>query len=218
MWKRMSLAGVVAAVLGVAGAVLAATGPSAPVTSTVTGTEHSSTETAPAPAADVEPQQRRSFATLTRPAAGEGRLPAAVAGSPGLSAFGGNPRLTRAAKASSGESLYVTPGAGALCLGDGTVNTCGAADAAVAGYLVAVRFCASGALPGQARLIGLVPDGIRSVDVVSALTVQEIAVRDNVYAATAMAPVRVAFTDAGGRRHEIPLTAPPGTACATGAG
>lgn len=214
MQKRAFLVALVAAFLGVAGAVMAAGDPGGQPTTTVAATEAATTPVAPVPSQGVDERQAAAFAILREPAAGAGGLPSGVTDSPGVTRVGGNAQLTRKATTSSGETLYVTPGTEGLCLGDGRQNTCGALDAAIGGYVIAVQLCGPGLAQGQTRVIGLATNGVKSVELATTSGTQALAIADNVYAGVAAGtPVGASFTDAGGAKHEIPLGAPGDLNC-----
>lgn len=156
----------------------------------------------------------RTYLVVATMAADAGGLPSAVTDSPGLMREGGNAQLTRKATTSGGDTLYVTPGTEGLCLGDGRQNTCGALDAAIGGYVIAVQLCRPGLAQGQTRVIGLATDGAKSVELATTSGTQALGITDNVYAGVAAGtPVGASFTDAGGAKHEIPLAAPGDVNC-----
>lgn len=82
-------------------------------------------------------------------------------------AYGGNGALSRRALVKSdGNSVYLTPTAGGLCLGTKRSGnfTCGSADAAVAGKIGGAIICGSGPTD-MIQIYGAMPDGVAEVHI-----------------------------------------------------
>ena len=211
--KRTLLVGVTAAFLGITAAVVvASTNPGGEPATTITATEATEAPvTSQPPVTTVDPEQLAAFAVLAKPAA---PAPDATARSRILGRVGANILLTRQAMASTGGTLFVTPGRDAICLGNGRLNTCGPLAGAIRGEVLIVEVCGPELAQGHMRVFGLVPNGVSEVELSTATASEIVSVRDNVYAYEAAGPlVSASFGDGRTPRHDMPLPVPPGRNC-----
>lgn len=119
-----------------------------------------------------------------------------------------------------GNRLLVTLAGGNLCAidesADGGGGFCGGAEEALAGQLVTAGFC-GGSLPtGEARLFGVMPDGVQEVSIASVETEESVEIVQNTYVATVPAEdTSLSAADAKGNRlgTQLPLA---GAAAANG--
>jgi hypothetical protein len=121
---------------------------------------------------------------------------------PGL---GANPELARRALTTAlGESLYVVPARGWVCLtSTASIGSCTPTDRIAEGYAVALRV-----IPSGYRLSGLVPDGVDRVQVRGEDATAEAVTSNNAWAVdVAFAPTSVAGTGPAGEKA-VPVSAP----------
>ena len=169
--------------------------------------------TPPAAVAAVSPAQAASFAILRRP------LRASDAFAPlhaGAGPLGANPDLARTLREPRGGLsaglVSVVPASSAVCLRvpftDGAAQWwCqGLARARAGNLILALRPPGALSAGGVQVLVGLVPDGVRSVTVITAGAARVVRVRDNVYDVALIAPrtVSMVIPGLGPRRYRAP--------------
>lgn len=155
------------------------------------------------------PEQERPFAALRREQQAADRLPEAsrrVVSRGPESDFGANPDLVRAVgDPDASRRGFLLPGRGVLCLADdaGTV-TCNATEDAAAGQL-ALSF----EHPEGSELIGVVPDGVQTVDVsLDSGRVKTVAVTENGYQAVLDEPLIGVSYQLNGETQTVGISSP----------
>lgn len=154
----------------------------------------------PRPLAGVTADQSRGYSVLDRSRGPSDELPSAslrVLENGPVVDFGANPDLARAVgKTEATRRGFLVPGRGVLCLADdaGAV-TCNATTEAVDGELVLMFD-----LDGGSELLGVVPDGVRTVQIESEARPPIVVrvVRNGYYAALDAPVDGVSFVDAEG--------------------
>lgn len=191
--RRLTIAVTVFFAVAASGAALAqvvtsshhSTISSAPPAATVTAPPATGHQAAPVAAPTSVPADLRSaFGVFNRAQRPDDAPEAALSDQLTEALPGPAVTLARRVNGSDGRTYYVVPASnGLVCIASTGGGACGPADVAARSGLVETDICVAG-LPGQIRVVGLVPDGVDNVQITTAGgSSVPAAVHDNLYAA-----------------------------------